>query len=108
MKTLDEYMKNENMEKAEAQGGYDLPNGWKWIKIKDVVIEFQSGFPCSKTHAVKEGTPHLRPNNIGFYGKLDLSKLVFIPPEIANLKTYSLKKGERDTRPRILRQNIGR
>jgi type I restriction enzyme S subunit len=94
MKTLDEYIKNENMKKIEALVDYNLPNGWKWVKIRDVVMEFQSGFPCSKTHVVKEGIPHLRPNNIGFYGVLDLSEVVFIPPEMADLNTYSLKKGD--------------
>jgi len=68
--------------------------GWSKVEIKDVVREFQSGFPCSKIHAVESGVPHLRPNNIGFYGKLDLSQLVFIPSEIVDLNKYSLRKGD--------------
>ena len=68
--------------------------GWKWVKIKDVVEEFQSGFACSKVHATESGIPHLRPNNIGFWGELDLTELVFIPPEMVDLDKYSLKKGD--------------
>ena len=68
--------------------------GWKWVKIKDVVEEFQSGFACSKVYATENGVPHLRPNNIGFWGELDLSELVFIPSEMVDLDKYSLKKGD--------------
>ena len=67
---------------------------WKQVKIKDVVREFQSGFPCSKKHIIENGITHLRPNNIGFFGELNLSQLVLIPPEMVNLKRYSLKKGD--------------
>jgi len=68
--------------------------GWKWVKIKDVVEEFQSGFACSKVHATESGVPHLRPNNIGFWGELDLTEVVYIPPEMVDLDKYSLKKGD--------------
>lgn len=67
---------------------------WKRVKIKEVVKEFQSGFPCSKKFLTESGIPHLRPNNIGFFGELDLSQLVLIPPEMVNLEKYSLKKGD--------------
>ena len=67
---------------------------WKWLKIKDVVREFQSGFACSKIYATKSGIPHLRPNNIGFWGELDLTELVFIPPEMVDIDKYSLRKGD--------------
>jgi len=36
----------------------------------------------------------LRPNNIGFDGKLDKSKLVYISREMANLHKYAIKKGD--------------
>jgi type I restriction enzyme S subunit len=73
---------------------FEIPEGWIWVKIKDVVRDFQSGFACSKTYATEEGIPHLRPNNIGFYGKLDFSHLVFIPPKRVDLSKYSLRKGD--------------
>lgn len=96
---LDAFIKEEKVEKIgkerpEDQGPYNLPKGWKWVKIEEVVTEFQSGFACSKKYITKSGIPHLRPNNIGLYGELDLSHLVFIPPERVNLDKYSLKKGD--------------
>jgi type I restriction enzyme S subunit len=72
----------------------ELPPGWRWTKLEEVIEDFQSGFPCSKKHEVEDGIPHLRPNNIGFDGKLDLSKLVHIPKEMVDFKRYSLKKGD--------------
>ena len=68
--------------------------GWKWVRLGEVVSHIQSGFACSKKYETKNGIPHLRPNNIGFNGELDLSKLVHIPAEIVDLTKYSLKKGD--------------
>lgn len=67
--------------------------GWRWVRIKDVVREIKSGFACSKTNEVEEGIPHLRPHNIGL-GKIDLSNVVYLPLEMVDLKTYSLKRGD--------------
>jgi type I restriction enzyme S subunit len=39
MKTLDDFMKNETTEvvgdKKDIQGPYNLPEGWKWVKLGD-------------------------------------------------------------------------
>lgn len=67
---------------------------WKQMEIGELVKEFQSGFACSKSHIVEKGTPHLRPNNIGYFGKLNFSHLVFLPPKMVNLQRYSLKTGD--------------
>jgi type I restriction enzyme S subunit len=41
--TLDDFMKIEVAEKAlkevEVQGPYDLPKGWKWVKLKEILKE---------------------------------------------------------------------
>lgn len=78
---------------SEVKGSYKLPENWKWVRIKDVAQEIKSGFACSKSNEVEEGIPHLRPHNIGL-GKLELSNIVYLPPEIVDLKTYSLRKGD--------------
>lgn len=51
---------------------------------------------CSKKYEVKDGNgiPHLRPNNIGYYGLLNFSKLVHMPKEMVDLEKYSLKSGD--------------
>lgn len=68
--------------------------GWKQYTINEITVDLKSGFACSKKYEVPEGIPHLRPNNIGYYGKLDLSKIVCIPENMVDLKTYSLKRGD--------------
>ena len=78
----------------EEIGPYELPKGWRWVRLGEVVSHTQSGFACSKKYETKNGIPHLRPNNIGFNGELDLSKLVHIPAEIVDLTKYALKKGD--------------
>jgi type I restriction enzyme S subunit len=71
-----------------------VPRGWRLEAIKNIVSAVQSGFACPKKYEVSDGIPHLRPNNIGFWGKLDLSALVRIPREMVDLDKYSLKKGD--------------
>ncbi|ASJ11261.1 hypothetical protein A3L12_08120 [Thermococcus sp. P6] len=77
----------------EVKGPYELPEGWRWVKLKDVIKEIKSGFACSKSNEVENGIPHLRSNNIGF-GNLDFSNVVYLPPELVDLEIYSLKKGD--------------
>ncbi|WP_457622550.1 restriction endonuclease subunit S [Persephonella sp.] len=75
---------------------YTLPEGWKWVKVKDLVEEIKSGFSCSKKYETTKdkGIPHLRPNNIGYFNKLDLSKIVYIPFEKFNKDEYNLLAGD--------------
>lgn len=70
--------------------------GWRLLDLRKVTSQIKSGFACSKKHEVKNGNgiPHLRPNNIGYYGELELSKIVKIPKEMVDLETYSLRKGD--------------
>ncbi len=74
--------------------GYELPKGWRWVRLGEAVSEIKSGFACGKQHAVPEGIPHLRTNNIGTNGELDLSLLIHLPAEIVDLNIYSLKSGD--------------
>ncbi len=89
--TFDEFEAKQSF--REVKGPYELPKGWRWVRIKDVVQEIKSGFACSKSNEVENGIPHLRPHNIGL-GRLELSNVVYLPSEFVDLKTYSLKKGD--------------
>jgi len=73
---------------------YELPKDWRWVRLGEAVSEIKSGFACGKQHAVPEGIPHLRTNNIGTNGELDLSLLIHLPAEIVDLNIYSLKSGD--------------
>jgi len=69
----------------------ELPEGWELTSLADVAQDVQTGFACSARD--QEGLPHLRPNNIGTDGKLDLTLVKRIPFEAGNLSKYDLKPG---------------
>ena len=75
-------------------GPYEIPNGWKWVKVEDVINNMISGFSCAKRFEVDEGIPHLRPNNIGYFNKINTRKIVHIPEEKFDDSKYDLKKGD--------------
>ena len=62
---------------------YQIPDNWAWVRLNELISESQSGFACAKKNEVdkndKIAYPHLRPNNIGFGGQLNLEKVVHIP-----------------------------
>ena len=75
---------------------YPLPEGWKWVRIKDLINEIKSGFSCPKKYetAKENGIPHLRPNNVGYFNELDLTKVVYVPFEKFKEDEYKLKAGD--------------
>ena len=72
-----------------------LPDGWKIVKISDVVQDQLSGFACAIDKLVeKDGYVHLRPFNLGGDWKLDLSTLYQVPIDLVDDTRYYLKKGD--------------
>ncbi|MFA4640039.1 restriction endonuclease subunit S [Pyrococcus kukulkanii] len=76
------------------KGPWELPEGWRWVKLEDVVKELKPGFARNKKHISDDGIPHLRPNNIGL-GRLNLESIVKVKIEYGfNIQDYYLKKGD--------------
>jgi type I restriction enzyme, S subunit len=67
---------------------------WPLRPIGDLLRDVQSGFACGKRHATPTGIPHLRTNNIGLNGELDLSELVHLPADRVDGLKYDLKAGD--------------
>jgi|CXWL01.1.fsa_nt_gi restriction endonuclease S subunit len=65
-------------------------------KIGDVLISTQSGFACSKQYEATEktGVLHLRPNNVGYWGVINLSKKVYIQKNKIEPSKVGIKKGQ--------------
>lgn len=65
-------------------------------KIEDVLESTQSGFACSKSFetTVDKGALHLRPNNIGYWGTLNLSKKTYIQKKKVDAAKHGIKKDE--------------
>jgi len=92
--TLTGNNQRQSKEKTQIINGAEIRSIYPLVRIRDVVSEIQIGFACNKKNQVKYGVSHLRPNNIGYNGVLDLSKLVYIPESLVNLNKYSLKEGD--------------
>ena len=67
----------------------ELPGGWELTSLAHIAQDVQTGFACSARE--EEGLPHLRPNNIGIDGKLDLTLVKRVPFEAGDLSRYDLK-----------------
>jgi type I restriction enzyme S subunit len=61
---------------------YDLPDGWKWATVADVISDAQPGFASGKKD-VQRGINHLRMNNIGADCQLNLDSVFTVPKELA-------------------------
>ena len=64
-----------------------LPEGWEWRQIGDVILDAQAGFSSGQKD-VPGGIPHLRMNNITSECTLDLSELRTVPPDLAKARHF--------------------
>ncbi|MCL4465476.1 MAG: restriction endonuclease subunit S [Chloroflexi bacterium] len=65
----------------------DLPEGWLWTHVGDVVLDAQAGFSSGKKD-VPGGLPHLRMNNITSECTLDIKEVRTVPPQLAKPRHY--------------------
>lgn len=70
----------------------ELPEGWEWSPMGNIIINAQPGFASGKKD-VKDGLPHLRMNNIDSECNLNLDLLRTVPKKLGEEK-YLLKKGD--------------
>ena len=70
----------------------ELPKGWELTSLAHIAQDVQTGFACSARD--EEGLPHLRPNNVGTDGKIDLTLVKRVPFEAGDLSKYDLKPGD--------------
>jgi type I restriction enzyme S subunit len=71
---------------------YELPDGWIWVRLSDVINDFQPGFACGARD--DRGYVQLRMNNIGLDGRLVLEKTLRVPIEKTNMGKYNLRIGD--------------
>lgn len=72
---------------------YPLPEGWRWVRLGEVVQEAMPGFACGK-RAGKDGFIQLRMNNISCSGHLDLSSVLRVPATQGQVEKYRLLPGD--------------
>lgn len=71
---------------------YELPEGWAWATVGDIVADARPGFASGKK-GIEGGIRHLRMNNIGPNCRLDLSQLTTVPNNLAKERHF-LKPGD--------------
>jgi len=83
---------NLKLHEIESEDLLELPEGWIWCKLGDIIIDFQPGFACGTRD--ERGYVQLRMNNIGLNGKVVLEKTLKVPIEKTNLEKYDLRFGD--------------
>ncbi len=82
---------NQTKERREeikgAKGLYELPEGWKWVRLRDLVTLTQYGI-SKPLNTDNIGIPIIRMNNITNDGRLDLSdiKCVSVDEDVSLLQ----------------------
>jgi len=72
--------------------GAPLPEGWRWVRLGDVIRDAQGGFACGARD--QGGIAQLRMNNVDTSGNLLLDDLVRVPPDGIDIERYLLKAGD--------------
>lgn len=76
----------------EIEVAYELSDGWMWVRLSDVINDFQPGFACGARD--DHGYVQLRMNNIGLDGCVVLEKTLRVPIEKTNMGKYNLRIGD--------------
>jgi type I restriction enzyme, S subunit len=63
---------------ASQPNTVNLPEGWTLMKVGEVALKINPGFPSGQHNQENRGIPHLRPMNISRNGEIDLSQVKYI------------------------------
>ncbi len=74
------------------QPGEPLPNGWRWIKLKDVIRESQAGFACGERDV--QGIVQLRMNNLDTRGNFLWDTVLRVPNIVYMIEQFYLSPGD--------------
>ena len=69
--------------------GKALPEGWRWVKLEDVLEDIQPGFACGERD--ENGIIQLRMNNVNTSGSIDLDEHIRVPNFFVKGEKYLLK-----------------
>ena len=71
-----------------AQDG-QLPPGWKWVEMADLILDFQPGFACGERSPT--GIVQVRMNNVTTTGSFNWKELTRVPRNRTDLARYLLE-----------------
>lgn len=80
------------MSATKKESRRKLPDGWRWVRLGEVIKDFQSGFACGKRDP--EGIVQLRMNNLDTRGRFIWDDVLRIPREGNNTEPFFLAPGD--------------
>jgi type I restriction enzyme S subunit len=69
-----------------------LPDGWRLVKLRELIREAQAGFACGERDA--NGIVQLRMNNLGTRGNFIWDDVLRVPRENTNIEPFLLVPGD--------------
>jgi type I restriction enzyme S subunit len=69
-----------------------LPDGWRWVRLGEVIAEAKPGFACGARDA--NGVVQLRMNNVDTRGSLNWNEFIRVPADNATISEYRLEDGD--------------
>lgn len=70
---------------------FNFSKNWRYVKLGDLSLSINSGFPSGNHNTEKNGVPHLRPMNITYFGNIDLNQTKYVEK---NKNQFNLNKGD--------------
>jgi len=70
----------------------ELPKGWRWVRLGEVIQEAQAGFACGERDA--EGIVQLRMNNLDTRGNFIWGDVLRVPREGNKIEPFLLVPGD--------------
>ena len=62
-----------------TRSGQPLPDGWRWVRLREVIAEVQAGFACGLRDP--QGIAQLRMNNLDTRGNFVWDDVLRVPRE---------------------------
>ena len=83
---------NDQLDSGILETLFELPNGWKWVRLNDL-IEVSTYGTSTKTNDDVSGTPVLRMGNI-VDGYIELNDLKYLPNDHEDVLKYDLQTND--------------
>lgn len=80
------------IEAATTNGTKTLPDGWRWVRLGDVLAEAQPGFACGERDT--NGVIQLRMNNVTTRGEVVWDEFIRVPADNGVVERFRLVEGD--------------
>lgn len=70
----------------------ELPPGWRWVRLREVIREAQAGFACGQRDP--QGVIQLRMNNVDTWGNFVWDDVLRVPADAATVEQFQLLAGD--------------